>query len=136
MRAVRSIFSTLVEATVEFFEAFKGERLFKKQTPASPIEGSYKAITDRGSHIEIFCKEIEYRITYAKWWVPDERLIMYRVHCVCSDDTPDVLKLKLSDPFVVSQLLHPWSSRVTQKKAVISSYIDLILSSFNDTLGS
>ena len=113
------------------WEAFKGARSFKVvNIQQNPIE-SYKIIASDGSVIEIFCHELNYRLVYQAWWVRNRRITMYRVYCLCSDNTPAGIKARLNDDFVIAQFLHPLHHRTAQKKAVIDSYVDLILSRFN-----
>ncbi len=112
---------------LERLEVLKGERTFKEVHVHQKLNENYKAITNHGSSIEIFCKEVTYRICYTSWWAIEHEIVMYHVYCHCSHDTDPAVKAKLSEEFKIAQFLHPWSHRASQKKAVIDSYMDLIL---------
>lgn len=94
-----------------------------------PRDG-YVVRTNTGQHIEIFCRELIHEFHYQKWWVPDRRIRMYQVYCVCSADTAEALKLRLDEDFTVRRPLHIWAGREAQKKAAIDCYVDLVLHHF------
>lgn len=122
MKALRSMAGSLLE----FVEARKGVRTVSIVNPhQDPLE-SYRVVTSAGSHIEIFCREITVRVAYSAWWAATKSITMYHVYCTCSAETPQRLRDLLNEDFTLARLLHPWASRVAQKKAVIDCYVDLL----------
>lgn len=120
----------LIAEFLEHFEKLKGTRSFKVINVHQKLHESYKVITSSGCMIEIFCKEVTYQATYSEWWAMNKNITMYHAYCAVSNDADQVLKDKLSEDFIIAQLLHPFSHKASQKKAVIDSYIDLVLSKF------
>ena len=126
MNAILSALSFLFER----LELLKGDRVLSLLGLRQDQGEGYKAITSHGSTIEIFCKEVVYRVSYSNWWAVDKDIVMYHVYCACSNDIDKALKDKFNEDFVMARLLHPLISKVTQKKAVIDSYVSLILAKF------
>lgn len=80
-----------------------------------------------GTVITIHCSEKRYRCTYSKWYVKNHIVTTYCISSTVSNNASErhILACKMKHSF--PRLLHPWMPSVSQKKAVIEAYIDLLL---------
>lgn len=80
-----------------------------------------------GTVITIYCSEKRYRCIYSKWYVKNHIVTMYCISSTVSNNASEkhILACKMKHSF--PRLLHPWMSSMSQKKAVIEAYIDLLL---------
>jgi hypothetical protein len=123
MRHLINLFVYLLDA----LEAAKGKRSFKRLYPPQSQQDGYRVVVSDGSTISIYCTEIVYAISYAKWWAPSRRMHLYSVHSSCSSTTPQYLINTFSKDFKVGNILHFLSPLSDRKKAAIDAYVDALL---------
>lgn len=112
---------------LDWWEDRKGARYFRlDETYQSPNDG-YTIITNHGFEIKIHCREIVYSCIYQSWWSRDKKISVYHVYSVCTDDTPQEIKDRLKNDLRINSFLHPWTSKESQKKQVIKTYVDLLM---------
>lgn len=118
---------SIIYYILDWWENSKGSRYFKLgEVYQSPDDG-YTIETNHGFKVYIYCHEKVYDCIYLSKWTRNKKLSIYHVYCSCSMDTPQEIKDKLSGDLRISSFLHPWSSKESQKKQVIKTYIDLLL---------
>lgn len=124
---MRNQLKRIMYCVLDRWEKSKGARYFKMGAVYQAPDDGYVIETNRGFKIHIYCHETVYDCIYINPWVRNKTLSIYRVYCTCTNDTPDIIKNKLSKELVITSFLHPWASKASQKKQVIKTYIDLLL---------
>lgn len=80
-----------------------------------------------GFVINIHCQERRYRIRYRRWYVPNKELRLYHIFATTTDDCPDRLMEACRLDAVFPMLLSDAVSEQKQQAAVISAYLDILI---------
>jgi hypothetical protein len=116
----------LIHNCLDYFERLKGTREFKKLKTVSDPSHFYTVLTNTNQEIKIFCDEIIYTVRYSKSWAKDKIYRVYYVHTSFDNNLPDDLKERLSKNLHIGNLLSPFSSIKSRKKAAIEAFVDYI----------
>jgi hypothetical protein len=116
----------------EWIEKSKTTRTIVRQLDADKTR--YEVTTNAGYGFFIYCEEHRFAYWNGRSMRSTSPKSIFRVYCHCDENTPDVIRNRLSKVLDLPCLVSNFTSVDFKKKAAIKAYLDLILSEMKNEL--
>lgn len=109
-----------------FHEGLKGEKtVYEVKLPKNAL-GHLVGFAVSGYEVRIYCQKKQYERKYKNWFVPDKRMVLYRVFSVVTNDAPERLKEACELDIDIPCQLSSFVDDEGQKDAAILAYLDIL----------
>jgi hypothetical protein len=116
----------IVGGVLMLFQCLRGPKtVIEIKRPENAL-GSLNGFTVRGYEIAIYCHRKEYQIQYARWYVPNRRVVTYSVFSVVSNNAPAALRKACELEIELPALVHNWSFDNDIRRHQVLAYLDLL----------
>lgn len=116
----------IVGGMLLLFQYLRGPKTVKELKHPENALGSLNGFTVRGFEIAIYCHRKVYEVCYARWYVPNRKLVTYHVFSVVSNDAPASLRKACELDVELPALVHRWSFDRHIRHHQVLAYLDLL----------
>lgn len=108
-------------------DRMKGERCVSEIALRDSLTGHLTGYSISGYEIRLYCRRIQYRRVFKRWWVPSEDFCVYRVFSIVSHTAPPLLKKACELDISLPEMVPHFVDTMKQKEMVIQAYLDILI---------
>jgi ADP-ribose pyrophosphatase YjhB (NUDIX family) len=120
----------IIRALLDKINNKLGKRALVRFSENRDINEAYNFKFSDGMDLRIRCDELVYFLQFESRWVPDQRVVVYKVYAESESKNLDPVHERLKRGIHLSPLLPFYASRVQQKKAAIHAFTSLTLKEY------
>lgn len=109
------------------FDEMKGKRCVSEITQRDSLTGHLTGYSISGYEIRLYCKRVQYRREFKRWWAPSEEFCVYRVFSIVSHTAPPLLKKACELDIALPEMVPSFVDTVKQKEMAIQAYLDILI---------